>query len=862
MATERIQIIISEQGSRTVRRNITDIGSAASSAQGAVSLLNRALGTISVGFALNAIRSLSDASVGLRNKLKVLGDGTEDVNGVLNRLFDIANKGRQPVESITTLFQKGAIAANELGASQEDLFKFTEAVSNSLVLQGTSAEQSAGALLQLSQALGSGIVRAEEFNSILEGAFPLAQAAAKGIDAAGGSVARLRQLVITGKITSDVFFKGILSQFDELQRKAALTAPTVGQAFTVLRNNMVQMIGRFNDATGASSAVAKGILFIGQNIETVTRAVLGLGIALSAVFAGRLLSSVQGFFALIAANPIASLGIALAAAVGLLIAFSDQITLTQDGLVTLQDFILAIPEGLTAAFSELSGIFQESFNAVFSLFGELGSAFGETLAGMSEAFSVFIKNANFIDIVQAAAYGMDRVIGIFAGAVLAIINAWDKIPDAFKDIFTRALNGAISIVETGINKIIGALNHLPGVEIGQQTLTRIENSAKGGAEGLGDAIKEGFLAGFNQDFIVGVVDKTTAAAQHKAFERLEREDARGGKNPLTIQGNGVKLPPLEDTNKRKKVTFDSILQNLKDETEALKLNSREREIANQIISVQDRLNRSLTDSEKSQLRAVLEKNQALKDENEILEELNGATETATRKMGTLNKLFSEGRITLDQYTDKMRELRLAQLESARDMQSGIERGLLKIQEQFGDVASVAEDVMTNSFKSIEDAFVSLATTGKFEFKSMVDSIFADITRLAVRQSITKPLADWIGGNAGGGAGFLGNLLSPNGSGGGGFGSIFSGLGSLFGFENGGNFTVGGSGGPDSQMVAFKATPGEEVYVRPKGQAAKDGGGVNVNFNISTPDAQSFQRSQGQILARTMGALNRANKRNN
>ncbi|MGR6730310.1 tape measure protein, partial [Aeromonas veronii] len=80
--------------------------------------------------------------------------------------------------------------------TQGQLINFTDKVALALRVAGTDSQTASGALLQLSQALGSGTVRAEEFNSVQEGALPILQAVAAGFKEAGGSVSKLRQLVL------------------------------------------------------------------------------------------------------------------------------------------------------------------------------------------------------------------------------------------------------------------------------------------------------------------------------------------------------------------------------------------------------------------------------------------------------------------------------------------------------------------------------------------------------------------------------------------------------------------------------------------------------------------------------------------
>jgi hypothetical protein len=101
--------------------------------------------------------------------------------------------------------------------------------------------------------------------------------------------------------------------------------------------------------------------------------------------------------------------------------------------------------------------------------------------------------------------------------------------------------------------------------------------------------------------------------------------------------------------------------------------------------------------------------------------------------------------------------------------------------------------------------------------------------------------------------------------GGGLGGI--GMDIPIGFATGGSFDVGGFGGTDSQLVKFRATPGEKVSIQtPEQQQASrsggsPGGGVTHNWFVTTPDASSFMRSQSQISHRADVESSRAARRN-
>jgi tape measure domain-containing protein len=211
--------------------------------------------------------SLIDANTRVTNSLKVAGLEGDALKSVYDALFVSAQKNAAPLESLATLYGRVALVQKELGVSNQDLLKFTDNVSLALRVAGTDAASASGALLQLSQAMGSGIVRAEEFNSILEGAQPIAQAAAAGLKEAGGSVAKLRQLVVDGKVSSEAFFAAFQAGSVILEEKVAGAELTTSQALIRLQNVLQDAAGKFDTATGASSSFGSAIEGVSSAIE-------------------------------------------------------------------------------------------------------------------------------------------------------------------------------------------------------------------------------------------------------------------------------------------------------------------------------------------------------------------------------------------------------------------------------------------------------------------------------------------------------------------------------------------------------------------------------------------------------------------
>jgi cytochrome c551/c552 len=129
-----------------------------------------------------------------------------------------------------------------------------------------------------------------------------------------------------------------------------------------------------------------------------------------------------------------------------------------------------------------------------------------------------------------------------------------------------------------------------------------------------------------------------------------------------------------------------------------------------------------------------------------------------------------------------------------------------------------------------DALTEFVMTGKASFTDFANSVIRDLVRIYIQKNIT------------------GQLFASMESGG-----FFDGIGKLFGFAHGGDFTVGGSGGTDSQLVAFRATPGEQVSVRTPAQ--QESGGVVNNYYIDNRGADSVavQRLE-QTIVRLNGTI--------
>ncbi len=613
-------------------------------------------------------------------------------------------------------------------------------------------------------------------------------------------------------------------------------------------------------ATGALrnffTALAGGLRTVVRNIGTFVNAIEFLAILLTVRLARvaipAVIAGIKALGIAIASNPLGALLTVVTLTTVALIAFADEITIGGDNLATLGELGTATMEAISQAMSGLVANFQNGLTIIAGLFGGLFSDIEFSLEG----------------VLRVTARVADGIVGFFVGVVDAIVLAFDNLPASFEAIFTTAFNNIIRLYVGFLNFIIGGINSLARLA-GRRGLEEIEAfqlELTPRAQAIGAQMDQAIADGISnqhaaEDALDGILIRAEELARNRIAQDIAEQGVPDGGPGRPDRDRATRPGPKESLIDP---AFRALLDLLAEENRLLGFSTREREIQQGLLDAEDSLKRQLTSTERELLDARLRSNQALQDDTALLEEIQGPMADYERSLEALRRLLDRGAISTGEFTLKQDELRLAVLDSARDLEGGFERGLLRIKDQFGDLATVVEDTLVGAFSSAEDALVGFVQTGKFEFKDLVDSIAADITRLAIRQSITGPLANAVGGGGNDGS-LLGGLLAAAGSFfGGGGASAGPPAGFLGGFEHGGSFGVGGTGGVDNNTLSINNRPvarvsrGETVSVTPKG-----GGGrpIKIFMTVQTSDLGSFERSQDQIAARMASALNRASRRN-
>lgn len=243
--------------------------------------------SLAAGASIAAITKMADNYTNLQNRLKATGLEGQALIDVQDRLYEAANKNGIAVDAVAQLYQRATLAQKNLGASTDEIISLTNGVAAALRVQGVSAEQASGPLLQLGQALGAGTVRAEELNSLLEGTPILLQAAANGSAKYAGDMNALAAAVRKGEVSSQELFRAMLAGLPAIQAQAEQLPKTVGQAVQILNNQLGRYVGQADQGLSATQRLAAGIEGLANNLDKVIPAIA----VLSGVFAARYVAS-------------------------------------------------------------------------------------------------------------------------------------------------------------------------------------------------------------------------------------------------------------------------------------------------------------------------------------------------------------------------------------------------------------------------------------------------------------------------------------------------------------------------------------------------------------------------------------------
>lgn len=225
--------------------------------------------TLAAAFSAQQVIQYADAYTGLQNRLKATGLEGAALKRVEDSLYETASRNGVAVAATAELYQRASMARDNLGASEQDLLNIVSGTSAALKLQGTSATEASGALLQLGQLLGGSTVQAAEFNSLVDGLPTVLQAVANGSDRWAGSTIKLTKDVKDGKVTVREWSAAMLKGFGDIETRADKSTTTVSAALTTLNDALGRYVGQTDSGLSATQRMAEGIEALANNLDKI-----------------------------------------------------------------------------------------------------------------------------------------------------------------------------------------------------------------------------------------------------------------------------------------------------------------------------------------------------------------------------------------------------------------------------------------------------------------------------------------------------------------------------------------------------------------------------------------------------------------
>lgn len=231
---------------------------------------------------ISELTQLIDVYKGLEARLKIVHQDTSEYATAQTQLYDIAMRTRVPLEDTYGLYIKLADSVKALGGNQQAALQLTESISKAIKLSGVSAASAGAALMQLSQAFASGVLRGDEFNSIMEQTPRLAKAIADGM---GVPIGSLRALAEQGKLTADVVTQALMRQRGVLESEFKQLPVTVGDAITGIKNQWLQMVGEWDKGSHFSDRIVAALQSIQAHLPQLVSGLHDAAIAAGVLWA-------------------------------------------------------------------------------------------------------------------------------------------------------------------------------------------------------------------------------------------------------------------------------------------------------------------------------------------------------------------------------------------------------------------------------------------------------------------------------------------------------------------------------------------------------------------------------------------------
>lgn len=891
--------------SQQIANALNGLGGAARNSSSAFFGLSNTLAGLSLYMVAQKVRDWIDAWASVSGLIHIATESFAEFTLVQEKLFAVTQNIRSPLEETAQLYARINRVSDSLGASQNQSIKFTEGVGKALAIQHSRVGEVTGGLIQLAQALGSGIVRSQEFRSINDSLPVVMRTVAKNMEGGAVSVSQLRRRMLEGNLTSEQFFQAFLRGSAALDKDFKQSGYTISQAFSILNNDMIKFIGQLNKASGFSDAFASSLRFLGANIEILGGVAIfalitwlgGLTIAFvaSTTALGVLTSALTLFYNVVLKNPTVFLIASLTTLAFAMYAVKDSMELGTSSLTTFGkktievratfgDFLKLVVQDTKDYLGAALYVFSDFFSGVNEVTknatkgGEDKGLFDFDATGV---IAKILTVARIFDLAASTIRGVSAMLAntlefLFGNIGIAIDTVADKF-NQFMNKFKKEQTAPLVIpmamtteqlaqnirtdkdqimkdmVDPQGNSLTAGINRQ--AELAQKDAVARELALQ---KALADMDKRGTPDPVKKkedgkktlqsayEALLGSINKVEAAYYEEAKAQKTLNDAAAAglldsrAKQLGVSVDTLKLRLLADITAKyedQKVPLAAVNRELDKELEVLKMLPEQRAISVEL----DKLQLSLKEKGKTLDAAELE---ALRQKILLKTQESKVGAIRDQVMGDYRSKQTDPLNTEQAYTDLLKDPNAKDPKKAildnemtknPDMFAGTQEAIdaqitsiemmysridflrkndiiseetakfqrTKIKQQESQILNkTTEDTFNNLAVLSKSGNRKLATIGKAAAITMATIKGFEAIQLAVAAPPGWPYN--IANVASVTALQAANLASIAG----------------VGFMTGGSFDVAGSGGHDSQTVAFRASPGERVSIQTPQQYRK------------------------------------------
>lgn len=373
----------------------------------AVDALVGAMAALGVGLGLRELAEAADSYTNLSARIKIATAEHGNFEQAMAGVHQVALATNSNLEATAGLFTKVNDVGKQMGMTQQQSLDLVKTINMAIQTGGGSAQASEAAITQFTQALQSGVLRGDEFNSIMEQAPGISKALAASL---GVTTGELRKMAETGELSTEKVIKALQGQSAAIQAEYDQFPTTIGNALTKIATQWQILIGTMDQANGASATVAEWLVVIADNMGIVETILEDIGEGF--IWVGDQLKKIDPSVWVSLKNALSSAYDAIKDIVAML---ADNFTTTVDILNT----------SLSVALSVLSSLTGEVTEA-----GEQVSFLERVLQGLSIAFGFISDGAAAIKI------GINLLTGAFfdlasaANSVLAALT-WGDLSKQF-----------------------------------------------------------------------------------------------------------------------------------------------------------------------------------------------------------------------------------------------------------------------------------------------------------------------------------------------------------------------------------------------------------------------------------------------